>query len=452
MLFSWLSRLLVPALVLPALLFAEGCASLAASSELPASTASDIPEWPFVLPTPQRVLYGDVVEFGGWHWSEQAVPAGLAADVRAVCGPSVGGGIRLALKTAPRLRPQEYRLAVTQKKALLEASAPEGFYYGLQSLRNLQGAREGAPEGGRIVRLATIHDWPALETRGLITGLDWSKQMGAMKFNLLQYPGGRGDLSPRRREDYLALVDDCSAQRIQFLSHEGYKGTFWDNETLFDFSPEGYEKLKAYYKVRFDMGARAFTVAFDDMKIPEGEGAALARKHAEACVIIRDYLQALDPACVLYFCPVPYGGPGKGGKFVFSGKKDARIYLKTIGSLLPGDVRVYWTGLSVFSPEVDTATADIYAGLIGRKPFFWDNDSLHWLKERRPLSGRPADFLKHTSGYVANIADRKPDGTQSELLPVVLTIADYLWNPAAYDSTTSMERARRFAAGAGGGQ
>lgn len=449
MLFPAISRFLFSALLLPALLFAEGCASLAAPAAPPAATVSDIPEWPFVLPTPQRVRYGKVIEFSGWQWNRRDVPAGMARHVRAACGPSVEGGIRLVLKSAdPPLRPQEYRLSVTQKETLLQASAPEGFYYGLQSLVNLQGARQGK----RIVRLAAIHDWPAIETRGLITGLEWSKRMGAMKFNLLQYPGGRGDLSPRRRNDYLALIEDCRAQRIQFLSHEGYKGTFWDNETLFDFSPEGYEKLKAYYKVRFDMGARAFTVAFDDMKIPDGEGAALARKHAEACIIIYDYLRALDPATVIYFCPVPYGGPGKGGKFVFSGKKDARVYLKTIGRMLPADVRVYWTGLSVFSPEVDTATADIYAGFIARKPFFWDNDSLTWLKERKPLHGRPADFLGHMAGYVANIADRKPGDSQTELLPVVLTIADYLWNPGAYDSKASMERARRFAAGAGGGQ
>lgn len=446
MLISLFPPLLVLALALPTLLFAEGGTSLAARGGPPASTASDIPEWPFVLPTPRQVLYGEVVEFVGWQWHERDVPAKLIGDVRAVCGPSVEGGIRLVLKTAPLLRPQEYRLSVTRKKALLEAVAAEGFYYGLQSLANLQGTRDSK----RIVRLAEIHDGPALETRGLITGLDWSKRMGAMKFNLLQYPHGRSELSPERRDDYLAVVEDCRAQRVQFLAHEGFMGTFWDRKILFDFSPEGYEKLKAYYKVRFDMGARAFTVAFDDMKVPEGEGAALARKHAEACIIIRDYLQGFDPTCDIYFCPVPYGGPGKGGKYVSSSEKDALAYLKTIGHMLPADVRIYWTGPSVFSPQVDTATADIFAGLIARKPFFWDNDNLTFLKERKPLSGRPVDFLDHTAGYVGNIADRKPDGSQSDLLPVVLTIADYLWNPGAYDSTASMERARRFLAGAEG--
>ena len=202
-------------------------------------------------------------------------------------------------------------------------------------------------------------------------------------------------------------------------------------------------KLKRYYKDRYDLGARAFTVAFDDMEIAEGQGKALAEKHAEACRTIHEYLKAIDPACVVYFCPVPYGGPNAKRGYVFSPTEDAEIYLKTIGEKLPQDVLVYWTGLDVFSPEVDTATTDIYAEMVGRKPFFWDNDSITWCDKLEPFHGRPGDFVEHVAGYVGNVADRE-DGANAALLPVLLTISDYLWNPRAYDSEASMRRAKLF--------
>ena len=166
------------------------------------------------MPTPQRVSYGSVTEFPGWRWDAQGLSREVADEAEAVCGPSVAGGFPIVFRTDPSLsHAQAYRLKVGEGKALLEAKEEVGFYYALQSLRCLQGVRS---DGRRIVRAADVLDWPAFETRGLITGVGWSKQMGAMKFNMLQYPGGRGTLDGARLQEYVSLIDDCRRSCMQF--------------------------------------------------------------------------------------------------------------------------------------------------------------------------------------------------------------------------------------------
>jgi hypothetical protein len=419
--------------------------SISQGAETTAPMRGQVAEWPFVLPTPRQVRYGGLVEFPGWRWSARGLSARLAAEVAAVCGPSAPGGwpLELALKPGAIHREQEYHLNIGGKKAGIEAKGEAGLFYGLQSLRALQ----ATVDGRRMVREAEIVDWPAFETRGLIAGTSWSKELGAMKFNLLQYPGGRGTLNKQLRRAYQGLVDDCHRQYARFLSHEGYKGCFWSEHEMLDFSGEGYCKLEDYYRVRWRMGAREFTVAFDDMEVPAGGGAELATKHAEACMVVYRSVRKLNPGCVIFFCPVPYAGTSD-TKLFSAGLEDGIAYLDTIGRALPPDILVYWTGQGVFSPEVSSAQADNFGKMIGRKPFFWDNDCITWLNEMRPLNGRPADLFEHTSGYVGNVCDRQ-ETPPAASLPVALTIADYLWNPGAYDSETGLKRAIRYV---GGGQ
>lgn len=392
----------------------------------------------FIMPTPQKARYGDLIACPGWQWSAEQFSPTLRSAVEEACGRSKKGGLPLRFEISSDItHSQGYRLQVGQDGARVQAADDTGLYYALQSLRQLQLTREGE----RLVRAADVTDWPVFPIRGLITGRAWMERMAHWKMNLVQFPGARGDLDSQRRAQYRAFIEACTARYVHFLSHEGYKGYFGKK---LEFTEAGYRDLVAYFDLRFDLGAREFTVAFDDMKLPEGKGGAWAGVHAEACLRVYRAMTARDPACRIFFCPVPYAGTPD-TKLFASPLADGIDYLRTVGKHLPPDVLIYWTGTGVFSPVVDGHTTDKFASLIGRRPFFWDNDPLEWMKHLEPLHGRAPDLYAHVTGYVGNIAH--PGGAPPAVLPVMLTIADYLWNPGAYDEAHALDRAFQSLAG-----
>jgi hypothetical protein len=78
--------------------------------------------------------------------------------------------------------------------------------------------------------------------------------------------------------------------------------------------------------------------------------------------------------------------------------------------------------------------------------------------EFKPLGGRAGDLHQHLSGYVGNVADHrymelKLNGKtfdESLRLPVLMTVADYLWNSENYDPQRSLDRAFRHLGGSRG--
>ena len=104
------------------------------------------------------------------------------------------------------------------------------------------------------------------------------------------------------------------------------------------------------------------------------------------------------------------------------------------------DVAIVWTGPNVASPAITLAQAKEWGELLRRKPLVWDNfpvnDGRSWRVHLGPLRGRDARLPAAAAGMVSN-----PMNQPRASMISLATIADYLWNPGAYDPQRSLDNA-----------
>jgi hypothetical protein len=99
-----------------------------------------------------------------------------------------------------------------------------------------------------------------------------------------------------------------------------------------------------------------------------------------------------------------------------------------------------WTGPKVASPEITVAQAQEWGEYLHRKPLVWDNfpvnDDRRWRLHLGPLRGRDPNLPAALEGLVSNPMNQ----ARASLLPLA-TVADYEWNPLAYDPSKSLQHA-----------
>ncbi|HID07262.1 MAG TPA: hypothetical protein EYP10_08945, partial [Armatimonadetes bacterium] len=116
-------------------------------------------------------------------------------------------------------------------------------------------------------------------------------------------------------------------------------------------------------------------------------------------------------------------------------------YLKRVGTALHPAITIVWTGPVVRSLVITEEDIHRYTQLIGRKPFLWDNT----LYARHT----PPSYLfdEFVTQYPRNMHELTAKGVHynaggSEIYKVgLITAADRLWNPEAYDPERSLRQA-----------
>ncbi|MEA3399718.1 MAG: beta-N-acetylglucosaminidase domain-containing protein [Armatimonadota bacterium] len=125
----------------------------------------------------------------------------------------------------------------------------------------------------------------------------------------------------------------------------------------------------------------------------------------------------------------------------------AREGLATLCQSIPEDVLVYWTGPQVRSRHITGDQLREWTETTGRKPFLWDNTIYahfqpYWVgyafnayqnafpEELRELLAGPGIHLNATA--------------TPHYLPGIMTFADFMWNPDAYDPHRSIRNALRL--------
>ncbi len=97
-----------------------------------------------ILPTPQQVKW----EEGYFIWNEKRIEIKLVAHL-----------------DVPRNEDQAYRLTITPKKVLMEATSETGLFYAEQSLKQLH-RYATLTENGEALPCMTLLDWPDFKLRG----------------------------------------------------------------------------------------------------------------------------------------------------------------------------------------------------------------------------------------------------------------------------------------------
>jgi len=162
------------------------------------------------------------------------------------------------------------------------------------------------------------------------------------------------------------------------------------------------DEVKSLLQRRIDVfnriGVDKFGLLMDDMK---GDSPELAARQIE----IVNWVAARSAAKQLIFCPTYYSLDPVLEKLF--GKKPEG-YLETLGRELDPKVRLFWTGELVCSKSYSAEHLRATAGLLGRKPFLWDNypvnDGPRMCKflHLRPMTGRPAGIGPWLSGHAVN--------------------------------------------------
>ena len=137
----------------------------------------------------------------------------------------------------------------------------------------------------------------------------------------------------------------------------------------------------------------------------------------------------------LIVCPTDYWGTG------------TEPYLAALGLGLDPRIDLFWTGRAICSATLDLADAATFARTTKRPPTFWDNYpvndvAMSYELHIGPYRGRDPHLWLAAGGIVANAMEL----FEASKIPLA-TIADYLRDPAGYESEASWQRAMRDVVG-----
>ena len=147
-------------------------------------------------------------------------------------------------------------------------------------------------------------------------------------------------------------------------------------------------------------GIDDLAILFDDMR---GDVPDLAERQATIVHFAAEHSKAGRILC----CPSYYSDDPI--LDIVFGERPA-FYLEQLGRLLDPAIQIMWTGEEVVSRAYSPGHLERVAGLIGRKPFLWDNypvndgplmsQHLHL----RAFTGRPASIGPHLAAHGINLA------------------------------------------------
>lgn len=369
------------------------------------------------------------------------------------------------------------------RPALIAAGADgAGLVYALETIRQLL---RPAPSGAAAIRATEVRDWPAFQGRslagwepgppGMRMIIEASHWIVGIKLNrlYLNYPLR----TPRwwqPPDTYRALVQSLGerARRTDLyalgilLNPYAQRSEPEITDTFQISRREDVDILLSEITRTVEAGARIVMLCLDDF-VPSREGhifayhlddpqdrmrfASLAEAHLWLIDRLRTRLRAIAPDATLTIVP-----PWYNERFRAAGGDDAEHYMREMAQRLPPDVGVVWTGPTVRSRIVDDMSTAGFSGAIGgRSLLLWDN-SVWELELSKHYAGSPdraalVSLFEPFHIETGNLSGSSFRGefyfngsSGGRFLAKAMTLADYLWNPEAYDPDLSIWRAMVF--------
>lgn len=230
-----------------------------------------------------------------------------------------------------------------------------------------------------------------------------------------------------------SLVNQANEQKITFtFAISPGNSICFSNDADFD-------ALLNKAEAVWDLGVRSYAIFMDDIDASlrcaadreKFQGERNAPAAAQAFLLNRfnkEFIQTHEGAERLITVPTEYSQAGTSSyRQVFADKVDP-------------DVIVQWTGVGVVAPTITSADAEKMSGIFKHDLLIWDNYPVNDYDRNRlflhPLVGRDPDLTDH--GVIGLTANPMNEAEASKI--PLYTIADYVWNPMAYDADTSWER------------
>jgi hypothetical protein len=292
---------------------------------------------------------------------------------------------------------------------------------------------------------AFIADFPSFAERGIVEGFygtPWTHQdridilrfEGAHAMNVYYYAPKddpyhrklwRDPYPPEARRRLGELVDAARTNFVDFCFaiSPGLSMAYSDDQD--------FQALTSKLASVSQLGVSCFALFLDD--VPQDLQDAhdreryrtLAQAHSELTNRLYKHLKDQSANNRLILTPTTY-----------THEWGSRNYIKELGAGVDSGVPIVWTGPKVYAPAIPLEAAREWAGYIHRPPMVWDNfpvnDGARWCRYLGPLVGRDRQLPSVARGVVSNPMIQP----HASMIPLQ-TIADYLWNSAAYDPARS---------------
>lgn len=342
-----------------------------------------------------------------------------------------------------RLTDEKYFITVTENKVLIEASCEKGVFRAAHTLAKLV-------KNGEI-KTGTIEDYPLFIKRGYIEGFygnTWKneKRVSVMKL-MASYGMNSFFYAPKddlyHREKWRELYPEKELAELKSLfdvAKENRLDFYWavgPGLTYKYTSDSDFEQLINKFMSLYDIGIRGFGLLLDDIswefQYEEDSKAFDGIVDAHIYLVNKTYnaLKKIDPAITLTVCPTQYSGDANG------------YYVSKFGSGIPSDVSLFWTGAEICSRVLTVGEADELMRSAKHRPLYWDNypvNDCEMFQEMHlgALIGRDKELYKHCEGLISNVMEY----AECSKIPL-MTVADFLWNPTAYNPEKSLKNAHR---------
>lgn len=357
------------------------------------------------------------------------------------------GGIPVSIKVAPDEIMNDavkvnggYTLSIGPDRIKIVGMDGNGAFYGVQSLKQILNNVKNS--GSIDLPMMEIDDAPTLTNRGVVEGFygnPWSHQtrmdildfMGANKMNIYVF-GPKDDpyhRTPYWRQPYpeeegkkiRELVDRANKNRVNFVwaIHPG-GDIRWDKADR--------DSLIRKFQFMYDLGVRQFAIFFDDIA---GKGTISTKQTELLNDISQNFVKAKPGMGKLIVCPTDYA----------TNRSDAseKGQLAVYGRELDPDVEVFWTG-KVVCGDIEPQSLEFVDSRIKRPALVWWNFPVSDYCRHNLLLG-PVYGLDNTltSEQLSGILSNPMENGQASM-SAIYSVADYGWNPAAYNPLDSWYR------------
>ncbi|WP_141546882.1 beta-N-acetylglucosaminidase domain-containing protein [Bacillus sp. AFS053548] len=345
----------------------------------------------------------------------------------------------------------------SKKDIVIAGNDAAGTFYGAETFKHIILEREGTdwiPE-------VEIRDWPTMPIRGTIEGFygePWSHEdrlsqldfYGEHKMNSYIY-APKDD--PYHREKWKEPYPQGKVSEIEQLvkssqkNHVDFTFAISPGNTITYSSDADLQALINKAQAMWDIGVRSFALYLDDISttLSSPQDRAMFGKDANPAAAAQAYLlnrfndqfiKTHEGAERLITVPTEYY------------QANTSPYRKRFAELVQADIVVQWTGIGVVAPSITSADADKIHGIFNHDLLIWDNYPVNDFDRNRlflgPLVGRDVN-LTPEHGVIGLTANPMNEAEASKIS--LFTVADYTWNPEAYDPNASLEQSLKEFAG-----
>lgn len=363
--------------------------------------------------------------------SEASPALSAKAKFKITVGVRGDKAVKSVAKKIPA-KAEGYYLHIDRTGIVIAGADTQGAYYGVQTLLAIM--RDGK------LQACDIEDYPDVRFRGVVEGFygtPWSQEArlsqldfyGRNKMNVYIY-GPKDD--PYHRDHWRTPYPEAEGRQLQILVERAKKrgvNFYWAIHPGVDikWTVEDRDALIAKLESMYALGVRSFAVFFDDIW---GENADAA-KQADLLNYLDDhFVQQKHDVAPLVLCPSIYNR-------AWSGNGDK--YLHTLGDNLNKGIEIMWTGNTVVHC-IDKESMEWVNQRIDRKAYIWWNYPVSdYVRDHillGPTYGNGTDIADDLAGFVSNPMEHAEASKIS-----LYSIADYVWNMAAYDDQKSWLRA-----------